>query len=100
MTRRCRGGGLHRALDEEVEGEDADAGGQEAAPEDGVAVEARPLLHHEQQPPNGRRKRCRHSCRTHTTVICGRIRGLQNKACSDAAAMPGPPDFYGNLALG
>lgn len=41
------GRGAYRTGDKEVEGEDAYAGGQEAPPEDGGAVERGPLLNGE-----------------------------------------------------
>ena len=54
--------GAHGSLYEEVEGENPDAGGQEAAPEDGGGVEGGPLLDGEQQASYRGCKRCCHTC--------------------------------------
>ena len=54
----------HRSLNKEVQGEDADAGGQKAAPEHGGGVERGSLLYGEQQSSNGGCKCRRHTCNT------------------------------------
>ena len=66
-----------------MEGEDADARGQEAAPEDGGGVEGDPLLHREQQAPDGRSKRGRHAC------VIGE--SLSLKSCASGLQKPGCP---------
>ena len=50
-------------LREHVQGSNARAGGQEAAPEQAQAQKAGPLLDSQQQAPNGRCKGCGHPCR-------------------------------------
>ena len=46
-------GDAHRALDKEVQGEDADSCGEEAPPEDRSGIERDTLLHREQETTDG-----------------------------------------------
>ncbi len=58
----------HRSLDQEVQCENANAGGHKTAPEYGCGVEGRALLYCEQQAPDRRGECCCDTCQNHTPL--------------------------------